>query len=152
MILAIAAGGVACAEVVRPAPQINFPTVDGHARTLKSFSGQPVIVLLADSPNRGAFETQVKEMEKSFDRLAARKTVIAAAFKNNIGEVRSGMPVVILPDGPAACDAFPIKGKFSIAIIGPDGNLDYLTDKILNINRILEVMKNSFEIQKAAHR
>jgi uncharacterized protein YccT (UPF0319 family) len=144
---------VSMAGVVRPAPQIAFPSVDGNARTLKSFRGQPIIVLLADSPKRGDFRTQLKEMEKSFDRLAIRKTLVVAAFrKQDSGEITSNIPVLTLPDGPGACDAFQMKGKFAIAIVGPDGNLDYLTNNILNINRILEVMQNSYEIQKAAHR
>jgi len=141
------------AGVVRPAPQVAFPPVDGHARTLKSFLGQPMIVLLADSPKRGDFRTQLKEMEKSFDRLAIRKTVVAAAFKNQgSDEIYSNIPVINLPDGAKVCDAFALKGKFAVALIGPDGNLDYITNNILNINRILEVMQNSYEVQKAAHR
>ena len=151
--LGIIAGSTAVSEVVRPAPQVAFPAVDGRARTLKSFAGQPMIVLLADSPKRGDFRTQLKEMEKSFDRLAVRKTVVAAAFKKaESGEIHSDIPVLTLPDGANVCAAFQMKGKFSIALIGPDGNLDYVTDNVLNINRILEVMQNSYEIQKAAHR
>ena len=143
----------AVAGVVRPAPQIAFPPADGHARTLKSFAGQPLIVLLADSPKRGDFRTQLKEMEKSFDRLAIRKTVIAAAFKKqDSGEIHSDIPVLTLPNGANVCEAFQLKGNFAVALIGPDGNLDYITNNILNINRILEVMQNSFEIQKATHR
>jgi uncharacterized protein YccT (UPF0319 family) len=141
------------AEVIRPAPPVAFPPVDGHARTLKSFLGQPLIVLLADSPKRGDFRTQLKEMEKAFDRLAIRKTVVAAAFKNQDStEIASNIPVISLPDGAGVCEAFAMKGKFAIALIGPDGNLDYVTNNILNINRILEVMQNSYAIQKAAHR
>ena len=141
------------AGVVRPAPQVAFPPVDGHARTLKSFLGQPMIVLLADSPKRGDFRTQLKEMEKSFDRLAIRKTVVAAAFKSQgADEIYSNIPVINLPEGAKVCDAFALKGNFAVALIGPDGNLDYITNNILNINRILEVMQNSYEIQKAAHR
>jgi hypothetical protein len=151
--LGLFTGGAAFAEVVRPAPLVAFPSVDGRQRTLKSFAGQPVIVLLADSPKRGDFRDQLKEMEKSFDRLAVRKTVVAAAFKKgDSGEIRSDVPVVTLPEGASVCSAFQMKGKFSIALIGPDGNLDYITDKVLNINRILEVMQNSYEVQKAAHR
>lgn len=155
--LAFAVGLLACgstiAGVVRPAPQFALPSVDGHARTLKSFLGQPVIVLLADSPKRGDFRTQLKEMEKSFDRLAIRKTVVAAAFRNqDSGEIASDIPVLTLPEGAKVCDAFQMKGKFAVALIGPDGNLDYLTNNVLNINRILEVMQNSYEVQKAARR
>ncbi len=151
--LMLLSAGLSFAEVVRPVPPIAFPPVDGQARSLKSFAGQPVILLLADSAKRGDFRTQLKEMQKSFDRLAIRKTVVAAAFKNpEPGDIHSDIPVITLPEGARVCEALKLKGKFSIALIGPDGNLDYITDKILNINRILEVMQNSYEMQKAAHR
>jgi uncharacterized protein YccT (UPF0319 family) len=144
---------VVVAEVIRPAPVVSFPAIDGHQRTIKSYLGQPMIILLADSPKRGDFRTQLKEMEKSFDRLSIQRTVIAAAFRNpNPGEIQSNIPVITLPDGAQACEAFQFKGKFAIALIGPDGNLDYITNNVLNINRILEVMQNSYEVQKAAHR
>lgn len=141
------------AEVIRPAPTVSFPAVEGRQRNIKSYAGQPMIILLADSPKRSDFRIQLKEMEKSFDRLSIQKTVIAAAFKNQTsGEILSNLPVITLPDGAQACEAFQLKGKFAIALIGPDGNLDYITNNVLNINRILEVMQNSYEVQKAAHR
>jgi len=151
--LTLASSGLTFAEVVRPVPNFAFPSVDGHARSLKNFAGQPLILLLADSPKSSDFRAQLKEMQKSFDRLAIRNTVVAAAFKNtDSGEIRSDIPVITLPEGPRVCEALQLKGKFAIALIGPDGNLDYVTHKILNINRILEVMQNSYEMQKAAHR
>jgi hypothetical protein len=140
-------------EVVRPAPSIAFPSDSGKPRTLASFKGQPLILLLADSPKRGAFKAQLKELESSFDRLAIRGTVVAAGFKGgNPGAVRTNVPLVLLPEGPTACSAFQLKGEFAIVLIGPDGNIDYQTGKVLNMNRILEVMQNSYEVQKAAQR
>ncbi len=151
--LGIAHGTLAHADVVRPAPQVAFPSVDGAKLSLKSFRGQPIIVLLADASSRSALRTQIKEIEKAFDRLAIRKTLVAVALKDDDGTgLHSNIPLTVLPEGASACDAFQLKGKFAIALIGPDGNLDYQTDKILNINRILEVMQNSYEVQKGAHR
>jgi hypothetical protein len=149
----LAATPHARAEVVRPAPTIAFPADGGKPKTLASFKGQPLILLLADSPNRGSFKTQLRELEGSFDRLAIRGTVVAAGFKGgDTGAVRSNVPLVLLPEGAAACAAFQLKGTFAIVLIGPDGNIDYQTGKVLNMNRILEVMQNSYEIQKAAQR
>ena len=141
------------AEVVRPAPGIAFPADGGKPRTLASFKGQPLILLLADSPNRAAFKAQLKELAGSFDRLAIRSTVVAAGFKGgDTSVVRSNVPLVLLPEGAAACAAFQLKGEFAIVLVGPDGNIDYQTGKVLNMNRILEVMQNSYEVQKAAQR
>ena len=141
------------AEVVRPAPGIAFPADGAKPRTLASFKGQPLILLLADSPGRAAFKAQLKELAGSFDRLAVRSTVVAAGFKGgDPTAVRSNVPLVLLPEGAAACAAFQLKGDFAIVLVGPDGNIDYQTGKVLNMNRILEVMQNSYEIQKAAQR
>jgi hypothetical protein len=151
---ALLAGGLTgLGEVVRPAPPIAFPIDGGKPRTLASFKGQPLILLLADSPNRGAFRTQLKELEGSFDRLAVRGTIVAAAFRGgDQSSVRTNVPLVHLPQGPSACSAFQLKGDFAIVLVGPDGNIDYQTGKVLNMNRILEVMQNSYEVQKAAQR
>jgi hypothetical protein len=149
----LAGGPTGLGEVVRPAPSIAFPMDGGKPRTLASFKGQPLILLLADSPNRGAFRTQLKELEGSFDRLAVRGTIVAAAFRGgDHGSVRTNVPLVSLPEGPSACAAFQLKGDFAIVLVGPDGNIDYQTGKVLNMNRILEVMQNSYEVQKAAQR
>ena len=141
------------ADVVRPAPQFSFTTASGQTQTLKGLKGQPVLLLLADSPKRGDFRTQLRELETAMDRLAIRKTLIVAAFKKEDGgEIRSNIPVTVLPDGAQVCEAYGLKTKFAIALIGPDGNLDYQTERVLNINRVLEVMQNTYEVQKAARR
>jgi hypothetical protein len=141
------------AEVVRPAPELAFPAYGGKTRSLASFKGQPVIILLADSHSRGPFKAQLRELEASFDRLAIRGTVIAAGFKKGNPEaVNTNVPLVLLPDGAAACMAFHTKDNFTIVLVGPDGNVDYQTSKVLNINRILEVMQNNYEIQKSARK
>jgi hypothetical protein len=153
LFLSAALSLTAFSEVVRPAPQFAFSTAAGESRTLKEIKGQPVLLLLADSPTRSAFRAQLRELEKAFDRLSIRKTLIIAAFRQDGGgEIRSNIPVTLLPDGARVCEAYGLKGKFAIALISQDGNLDYQTEQILNINRILEVMQNSYEVQKAARR
>jgi hypothetical protein len=141
------------AEVARPAPDLPFPVQAGKARSLSSFRGQPLVLLLADSPKRGSFCAQLKALEDAFDRLANRSTVVAVGFKKGNSEtLRTNIPLVELPDGATACNAFELKGDFAIVLVGPDGNIDYQTGKVLNINRILEVMQNSFVPQKSSLR
>jgi hypothetical protein len=143
----------AFSEVVRPAPAINFPSEGGKARTLASFKGQPAILLLAEAPSSGSFKAQLKELQTSFDRLAVRGAIVAAAFQGgDPTTVRTNIPLLALPEGAAACSAFQLKGGFAVVLVGPDGNVDYQTRKVLNMNRILEVMQNSYEIQKSARR
>ena len=157
LLAALALGAAFCsaglADVVRPAPQFSFTTASGQTQTLEGLKGQPVILLLADSAKRGDFRTQLRELESAMDRLAIRKTLIVAALKkDDAAEIRSNIPVTVLPDGAQVCDAYGLKTKFAIALIGPDGNLDYQTERILNINRVLEVMQNTYEVQKASRR
>jgi hypothetical protein len=158
LLLAVIATGLlatptAFPEVVRPAPAIAFPPEGGKQRTLASFKGQPLILLLAEAPSRGSFKAQLKELQTSFDRLAVRGAIVAAAFQGgDPATVRTNIPLVLLPDGPAACSAFQLKGGFAVVLIGPDGNIDYQTRKVLNMNRILEVMQNSYEVQKSIRR
>ena len=107
LILSAAPCLTVCGEVVRPAPQFAFSTAAGESRTLKEVKGQPVLLLLADSPTRSAFRAQLRELEKAFDRLSIRKTLISAAFKQDGGgEVRSNIPVTLLPDGARVCEAY----------------------------------------------
>jgi hypothetical protein len=141
------------ANVPRPAPDLPFLEQAGKTKRLSSFRGQPLILLLADSPKRGSFRAQLKALEDAFDRLANRGTVVAVGFKNGAADpVRSNVPLVSLPEGAAACNAFELREDFAIVLIGPDGNVDYRTGKVLNINRILEVMQNSLEVQKSSVR
>ena len=136
------------AEVVRPAPDVAFPPHEGRPQSLGNFRGKPLILLFANTPKDGAFREQLKQLEEALDRLTIRSTVFAAAFQSgDASHLNTSVPLVVLPEGAQACAAFQLKGKFAIALIGPDGNLDYQTNKVLNINRILEVMQNSFALQ-----
>jgi hypothetical protein len=149
----LAGGPLGQGEVVRPAPSIAFPMDGGKPRTLASFKGQPLILLLADSPNRGAFKDATQGTGGLFRPACRPRNVVAAGFRGAIqSSVRTNVPLVLLPQGPSACAAFQLKGEFAIVLVGPDGNIDYQTGKVLNMNRILEVMQNSYEVQKAAQR
>jgi hypothetical protein len=140
------------AAVVRPAPDLSLQA-GGRVRSLKSLQGQAVVLLLAESPSTRAFKRQVKEIEVSYDHFATSKVVFVAAFRDgSLGPIASNIPFVISSAGNAACQAYALKGKFGIAIIGADGNLDYQTDQELHANRIREVLQNSFTVQQSARR
>jgi hypothetical protein len=153
-------GGLAVrAEVVRPAPDFWLGplsnTNSGSTETLKGQRGRPVIVLLARSPETGAFRSQMKEIASRFDRLSTRNVLVVAAFeevpsKGFSGLVQSDVPVVVAPKGAEVCRQFGLQtlgSKSAIALIGPDGNLDYMTAKILTASRISQVIGNSFQFQ-----
>jgi hypothetical protein len=69
------------------------------------------------------------------------------AFTKETGVIgRSDVPFVVLPDPLAVADAYRV-GDFGIAIIGPDGNLDYATDKVITGQKIMDVVNNSYVTQ-----
>jgi hypothetical protein len=44
--------------------------------------------------------------------------------------------------------AYGVTGPFAIFIIGKDGNIDALSDRVMSGQRILDVMNNSFVVQR----
>ena len=140
------------ANVVRPAPEIPLRTGD-KVVSLKAFRGQPVVVVFGESPSTSAWKRQVKELETMYDHFASSKVLFVAAFSSGTQEpVTSNIPFLVTPSGKATCDAYGVSEKFAIAIIGADGNLDYLTRDTLHASRVREVLKNSYTVQQADRR
>jgi hypothetical protein len=145
----------ALADVVRPAP--NFTWIDdaGKPRDLKSFqgaSGQPTVLLIAPSPRDWTFRSQVGQLQKAYQRLAAQKLICFAAFTQKSGQIRSNIPFVTVPDGPRTAFLYEVSKGFSLAIIGPDGNLDYLATKVVPAQRILDIMDANAQVQTGFRR
>lgn len=149
--LAFAASLFAASPVVRPAPDFSYSGIGGN-KSLRSLRGQPVILILTKTPKTKAFRKQLKAIAPLYQEFASRGTVIAAAFSEGDGEVQSNIPVVVVNNGAAAASTYELTGDFAIAIIGRDGNLDLLTDKVLPAFRIREVIQNNFEVQNSARK
>ena len=139
--------------VVRPAPDFTFPGIS-KAQSLKGVRGQPVVLLIAKSPNVRDFKAQVKILRQIYQQFANKQVVFAAAFSGESGPVKSDIPFVVANNGPAVAGAYGLtdKDKFNIAIIGKDGNLDYQTNKVLNADRVRDVIQNSYAIQSTTGR
>ena len=142
-----AAGAPAASGVVRPAPEFAWSSVARKVRLLRDRRGQPVVLIFATGPTAKDFNKQVKEITRQYRRLAARNTLFFVAFTKETGVItRSDVPFIVLPDLETIADEYQV-GDFGIAIIGPDGNLDYAMDRILPGQRILDVINNSFQVQ-----
>lgn len=146
-------GGIGCALVadalvVRPAPDFSWIDYNGKSLTLDSLKGQSVVVLIAPSPRTRAFRAQVGQLQKAYQRFAAEKLVCFAAFTEEGGTIQSNIPFVVAADGPRVAFLYDVPKGFAIAVIGPDGNLDCLTDKVLPAQRILDIMDNNFAVQE----
>jgi len=151
LFLALAAGTLN-ADVVRPAPEFSWVDSTGARKSSKAFLGRPVVVLVANSPREWAFRSQVGQLQLMYERLAAEKIVCVAAFSQTPGVVRSNIPFVIAADGPRLAYDLQVEKGFAIAVIGKDGNLDYFGHKVLPVQRIYDIMGNSYVVQKSLRR
>jgi hypothetical protein len=143
---------VSHAQVVRPSPDFGFQGVGPKASTLKGLRGQPVVLMITDSPKNWDFKKQVDNLKSRYQEFANKQVIFAAAFTKEPGPIKSNIPVVTVNDGAAVANAFGAQGKFNIAIIGKDGNLDYQTHKVLGAARVNDVIQNSYAVQSVTGR
>jgi len=151
LLIALAAGTLN-ADVVRPAPEFFWVDAAGAHKSSKAFLGRPVVVVVANSPREWAFRSQVGQLQKMYERLAAEKIVCVAAFSQAPGIVRSNIPFVTAADGPRLANDLQAEKGFAVAVIGKDGNLDYSGVKVLPVQRIYDIMDNSYAVQKSLRR
>lgn len=152
VLAALVVGGAAYARVVRPAPDFAWPALDGSNRTLSSLQGQPVMLLIAPSPKDRRFRAQLRELQSAYQRIAAQGLVTMAAFTSDTGRIDSNIPVVVAADGPRVAFLYEVPEGFSVAMIGADGNLDYITDRVIPAQRVLDVIDASFARQEYLRR
>ena len=148
LVLCAVIGGLASApaEVVRPAPNFTW----GIGRTLKSWKGQPVVLLIAPSPKSGAFRKQARRIEAVYQEFAARNVVFVAAFTDPeaAGQpIPSNVPFVIANNGAQIAADYGMAGKFALSVIGKDGNLDLNSAQVVPASRIMDMILNNYEQQ-----
>jgi len=139
--------GAAYARVVRPAPDFSWPALDGSNRTLSSLAGQPVMLIIAPSPRDRRFRAQMRELQSAYQRVAATRMITMAAFTSEAGKIESNIPVLVASDGPRVAFLYEVPEGFSVAMIGPDGNLDYITNKVIAAQRVLDIIDASYARQ-----
>ncbi len=137
------------AEVVRPAPDLVWLKSGAKGASLKSLRGQPVILIVAESPRQRIFRAQVGQLEKVYQLLGNEKAVIMAAFTEEPGVIRSNIPFVLVADPLAVSSTYGVAGRFAIFILGKDGNIDDLSERVLPGQRILDIINNSYAVQQA---
>jgi hypothetical protein len=140
--------------IPRPTPDFSFPGPGGRTQTLRSLRGQPVVLLVAESPRAGAFRKQLDYIAPLYSEFATRKAIFIAAFTQGGGEtpVKSNVPFVIANNGPSVAAAYNVTGKYNTILIGPDGNVNYQTSKVLPAFRIRDVLQNSYPVQAQMRR
>lgn len=140
------------AVVVRQAPNVNWIDSTGRQRALSALKGQPVVILIAPSPRDRAFRSQLGQLRKMYERYAANKTVFIAAFTQEGGVVGSNIPFLVAADGPRVGYEYEGGERFRIAFVGRDGNLDYVTNRVVPAQRVYDLIGNSFVPQRDMRR
>jgi hypothetical protein len=150
--LALAVVPAAFTEVVRPAPNFPLPSVGSDASVLGTLEGQPVVIVFDDSPRAGAFKKQARLLEENYRFFAGRDAVFIAVFSDaEVDRVESDIPFVVVPNGGGVSNAYGIEpGKFGLAVIAPDGNLDLVTEEVVSGEWVLSVIDNTYTVQEAS--
>jgi hypothetical protein len=140
-------------KVPRLTPDFSFPGAGNKSRTLRSLRGQPVVLLITDTPRNRSFRKQIDRLEPMYSEFAARKVVFIAAFtKEGEGPVKSNLPFVVANNGPAVAAAYNANETFQVIIISQDGNVNYQTDNLLRGERVRDVLQNSYPVQQQTRR
>ena len=114
--------------------------------------GQPVVLLIAPSPRDRSFRSQLGQLRRMYERYAAHRVVFIAAFTGEGGRIQSDIPFVLAADGPRVGYDYECIERFRIAFIGRDGNLDYVTNKVIPAQRAYDIVGNSFVPQRDLRR
>jgi hypothetical protein len=144
--LIISLCAAARADVVRPAP--NF-AIEGVAKgsSLRSFRGQAVVLLITWNSRRKEFREQLEWLKQLYGQFSTEKVIFVAAVENGPEEVPSDIPFVTAANPRQVAADYGVNGRFAIAVIGVDGNLDMITSKAVPAERVRNVVFNNFESQ-----
>ena len=141
----------ALANVVRSAPDFAWIGAGGKTYPAKNFRGQPVVILVAPSPEAGALRKQAGRIEDLYLDFSAKKTIFVAAFTAQPGRVPSNVPYAIAANGAVVAAAYGVNpNDFSVIVLGPDGNVDMVANKVEGAQRILDIINNTYQTQAAA--
>lgn len=146
-ILLLAAG--AHAAVVRPAP--NFG-IEGAAKStsLRSFRGQPVVIVFGRSARDGKFRKQLARLQKVYSQFASEKVVFIAVIQNGPELAPSNIPFALAANPGGVASDYGLAEPFGIAVIGKDGNVDLITSNVIPASRVRDAIFNSYENQIVA--
>jgi hypothetical protein len=149
--LIILIGATAHAAVVRPAPNFGLEGTP-RASSLKSFRGQSVVLVFTRSARGRAFREMVRRLRGIYGQFATEKVLFVAAITEGPQDVPSDIPFVLASNPAQVASDYGITGKFGIAVIGIDGNLDLITEKMIAAARVKDAISNNYETQSAARK
>ena len=144
-----AANKPASSNTARTAADFTWIGAGGKVSPGKNFRGQPVVILIAPSPDDGDLRKEAGRIADRYLDFAAKKTVFVAAFTGSgPARVESNVPFVPAQNGAAVAAAYGVQGKgLAVVVLGPDGNVDLVSPQVEGAQRILDVINNTFQAQ-----
>ena len=148
IVVPIVSGAVTETPLVQLAPDFSFRDAKGHISSLKSLRGKPVILLVAPSAGKGRFRKEVKTINRASRSFTSRKAVLVAAFPQGGEMMRGESPFLLAADPSHIATAYGIDpNSYGLFVIGPDGNLDLRSTRVLSAQRIIDAIDNSYVVQ-----
>jgi hypothetical protein len=135
--------------VVRPAP--NFDIV-ATGKSLKSFRGQTVVLLITQSAREKHFRAMVDRLKHLFGQFATERVIFVAAIENGPQQVLSNIPFVLAANPQQVAADYGVNGKYAIAVIGVDGNVDMITTRLIAPERVRDMVFNNYDSQTEARK
>ena len=134
--------------LVQLAPDFSFRDANGHISSLKSLRGKPVILLIAPSAGKGRFRREVKTINRASRSFTSRKAVFVAAFAQGGEMMRGELSFLLATHASHIARAYGIDpNSYGLFVIGPDGNLDLRSTRVLSAQRIIDAIDNSYVVQ-----
>ena len=135
--------------VVRPTTDFLWIGAGGKTYPLKNLRGQPVVILVAPSPDAKALRQEAGRIQEMYLQFSAHRAVFFAAFSSGQdGGGESNVPYAIVANGAAVAAAYGVKpNQFAVVIVGPDGNVDMVSQKVEGAQRILDIISNNGQAQ-----
>lgn len=130
-------------SVIAPAPDVTW-LQRGEVKHLSSLQGQPVLLLIAPSPKNWDFYRQLNALKGNYEHLAAQHLICLVAFTQEKGSVPCNIPFITVEQGASVGTAYKANDHFSLALIGPDGNLDCFSTHVLAGQRIEDLIDASY--------
>ena len=137
------------AQVVRPAPNFDLA---GTGKNLKNFRGQTVVLLITQSAREKHFRAMVDRLGHLFSQFATERVIFVAAIENGPQQVLSNIPFVVSSNPQQVAADYGVNGRYAIAVIGVDGNLDMITTRMIAPERVRDMVFNNFDTQSEARK
>jgi hypothetical protein len=137
--------------VVRPAPDFAIAGV-AKGTSLKSFRGQAVVLVVTRRVRDKEFRATLSRLRDVYAQFTTEKVVFVAAIEEGDDTIPSNIPFVLAADPAQVAADYGVTSRFAIAVIGTDGNLDFITTRIVAGERIRDMVYNNYESQSAARK